>query len=101
VDASGRPTREMRRDFEEAIAGFRKAAAERARAERASGKAPERKPDDPVAPVGEWRKGEPLKLLRVSVTGRSNFGVLMAAAFRLLFTGRTTFTFRKPVRETT
>ena len=94
VDASD----EMCKEFGEQVREMRRQAA-------ATRNDPKRKVpvDEPVvssAPdPAQWKKTDPLKLLRVTVTGRQNFKVLFVAAFKVLLSRKATFLFRKPINS--
>ena len=97
VDAS----KEIRKEFDEQVREFRRQAAS-TKNDPNSVKKPESSLETTIDPVNEpsqWRNTDPLKMLKVDITGRKNFSVLLKAAFKVLFSGRASFMFSKPVRK--
>ena len=88
---------EDRKEFDDQLREFRRQAAATKNQDRPK-TAPKDAPKEPVEPAADWKKTDPLMFLRVDVTGRSNFGILLRSAFRLLFAGKSTFVFKKPVK---
>lgn len=85
-------SKEVRQEFEDQTREFRR------QVESMRNQSSKEKKELAKEPAAEWKKTDPLKLLRVDVTGRSNFSILLKAAFKLLFRGKATFLFKKPIK---
>jgi hypothetical protein len=97
--------KDVRQEFDEQVRELRREAAAMRNVSKPSplnAPAPtEITPEVPIIKTPEplqWKKTDPLKLLRVDVTGRDNFKTMLKAAFKVLLAGKATFVFKKPVQ---